>query len=279
MAPSSEKRSLLSRDFSMTQNSDSSSWTSDYHHQDVQFKDVMLNIKYRYLALVTIVCAGTSFIFCIVYSFLFHFDEVTSSHCQVWNVAPSVSASIGSNAPQRYVWTLVMALHTGPKLVLAAMNHSVYTATCHVSPLVARLTSTLSLAELTSLLMVTVVPSVELYSLHIFATGVFLVCSGLHMTLSCYLVRLCSSSSLFKMGQNHYLLRKSLHYKQVLLMTHLSSIAISLYFYWRHNAYCEPGIYSVFSLCEYVVILSNMAYHATSYYDFYHVNINLSSLL
>ena len=70
------------------------------------------------------------------------------------------------------------------------------------------------------------------------------------------------SSSLFKMGQNHYLLRKSLHYKQVselkcekrhfkfalilqvLLMTHLSSIAISLYFYWRHNAYCEPGIYS-----------------------------------
>ena len=69
------------------------------------------------------------------------------------------------------------------------MNHSVYTATCHVSPHVARLTSTLSLAELTSLLMVTVVPSVELYSLHIFATGVFLVCSGLHMTLSCYLVR------------------------------------------------------------------------------------------
>ena len=27
-------------------------------------------------------------------------------------------------------------------------------------------------------------------------------------------------------------------------MTHLLSIVISLYFYWRHNAYCEPGIYS-----------------------------------
>ena len=79
-------------------------------------------------------------------------------------------------------------------------------------------------------------------------------------------------------------------------MTHLLSIVISLYFYWRHNAYCEPGIYSgeetsnkiiiiflnilpVFSLCEYIVILSNMAYHATSYYDFYHVNINLANLL
>jgi len=37
--------------------------------------------------------------------------------------------------------------------------------------------------------------------------------------------------------------------------------------------------FSVFSLCEYIVILSNMAYHATSYYDFYHVNINLANLL
>ena len=82
---------------------------------------------------------------------------------------------------------------------------------------------------------------------------------------------------------------------QVLLLTHYLSIVISLYFYWRHNAYCEPGIYSggssepllalmtftllVFSLCEYIVILSNMAYHATSYFDFYHVNINLANLL
>jgi len=274
MAPSSEKRSFLSRDFGDISDSNWSMIMENERHANV-----MLNIRYRYLALLTIICAGASFIFCIVYSFIFHFDEVTSTHCNVWNVAPSISSSIGSNAPQRYVWTLVMALHTGPKLILAAMNHSVYTATSQVPPHVARLTSALSLAELTSLLMVTVVPSVELYNLHIMATGVFLVCSALHMTLSCYLVRLFSSTSLSKMGQNHFLLRKSLHYKKVLLMTHLSSIAISLYFYWRHNAYCEPGIYSVFALCEYVVILSNMAYHATSYYDFYHVNINLSSLL
>ena len=54
---------------------------------------------------------------------------------------------------------------------------------------VARLTSLLALCELASLLLVTVVPSVELYSLHILATGAFLVTSGLHMALSCHLVR------------------------------------------------------------------------------------------
>jgi len=276
MAPSSEKRVFLGQDFPVSNNYNS--WS----HESDCVKNVVLNIKYRYLALATILCAGASFIFCIVYSFLFHFDEVTSTHCNVYNVAPSISSSIGGAAPQRYVWTMVMALHTGPKLLLARMNHSVYTSDAaprtHMLRL-ARLTSTLSLAELTSLLTVTLVPSYELYDLHILATGVFLVCSSLHMTLSCYLIRLNSNSSLFKMGQNHYLQRKSLHYKQVLLMTHLSSIAISMYFFWRHNVYCEPGIYSVFSLCEYIVILSNMAYHATSYYDFYHVNINLSSLV
>ena len=225
-----------------------------------------------------------------------------------------------------------MALHTGPKLLLCAMYHRVNTSREQFQKL-ASLTSFLSLLELVSLLMVSVVPSIELYNLHIIATGVFLVSSALHMTLSFYLSmsdrlddqplvkqkNICrnnAQSSLFKMGSNHFQLRKSLHYKQVgqvlfkdwtihicvqvLLMTHLLSIVISLYFYWRHNAYCEPGIYSgeetlnriiflnflniskyfsVFSLCEYIVILSNMAYHATSYYDFYHVNINLANLL
>ena len=81
-----------------------------------------------------------------------------------------------------------MALHTGPKLLLCAMYHRVNTSRDQFNKL-ASLTSCLSLLELVSLLMVSVVPSIELYNLHIFATGVFLVCSGLHMSLSCHLAR------------------------------------------------------------------------------------------
>merc|ERR1719336_2294160 len=148
----------------------------------------MLNIKYRNLALATLTCARASFLFCILYSFIFHFEEVTSTHCNVWNGAPSVSSSIGSNAPQRYVWSLVMALHTGPKLLLCAMYHRVNTSR-EEHRLLATFTSFLSFLELISLLMVSVVPSIELYNLHIFATGVFLVSSGLHMSLSRHLAR------------------------------------------------------------------------------------------
>ena len=79
-----------------------------------------------------------------------------------------------------------MALHTGPKLLLCAMYHRVNASREQFKNL-ASLTSFLSLLELVSLLMVSVVPSIELYNLHIIATGVFLVSSALHMSLSFYL--------------------------------------------------------------------------------------------
>ena len=69
-------------------------------------------------------------------------------------------------------------------------------------------------------------------------------------------------------------------------------MAAALYCYWRHNTRCEPGVcsldistnistylgmYSVFSVFEYTVVLSNMAYHFTSYFDFYYVNIQIGT--
>ena len=35
----------------------------------------------------------------------------------------------------------------------------------------------------------------------------------------------------------------------------------TLYFYYRHNIYCEPYMYSYFCVCEYAVIIFNMLYH------------------
>ena len=78
-------------------------------------------------------------------------------------------------------------------------------------------------------------------------------------------------------GLGSQLERAALHYKKILLIINFSCILASLYCYWRHNTYCEPGMYSTFSMFEYTVVLTNMAFHATSYYDFYNVNLSLNS--
>ena len=92
MDPSSDKRSyiLATHRHPALSDPDHCTWTAETEG-DSQRGSVMLNIKYRYLALATILVSAVSFVFCIVYSFIFHFDEVTSSHCNVWNLAPSVS--------------------------------------------------------------------------------------------------------------------------------------------------------------------------------------------
>lgn len=42
----------------------------------------------------------------------------------------------------------------------------------------------------------------------------------------------------------------------------------AVYTFFRHEWYCETGVYSIFALCEYLVVFSNIAFHYTAKYDF-----------
>lgn len=44
---------------------------------------------------------------------------------QVYNILPSISAITGVS-PQRYLWRVSIALHIGPRLVIASVYHSYY---------------------------------------------------------------------------------------------------------------------------------------------------------
>lgn len=55
--------------------------------------------------------------------------------------------------------------------------------------------------------------------------------------------------------------------KQRIATVNFVAIVAALYLYDRHNRYCEPGVYSMFSLLEYVVIVANIVYHLQAYTD------------
>jgi len=274
MPPSCEERPSL--DWEMgEQFRQQDSW-NDLERSRNSAKDFpkLFTLKFRHIAIFTLSIPCFAFFFCIIYSFLFHLEEVTRTHCQVWNMVPSISSSIGILAPQKYVWKICIALHSAPRLLLCKMYHKhmqkVLSKIARVQRL-ALFTCMLNMAEVFSLLLLSVVPSTEDYSLHTFCFGLFLFFSAVYLAFSFYLFSSCRIST------GSHFDRQSLHYKRVLLVTNFSAILVSMYCYWRHNTYCEPGMYSIFSLFEYTVILSNMAYHFTSYYDFYHINIGIGT--
>uniref|UniRef100_A0A8W8KWQ8 CWH43-like N-terminal domain-containing protein n=1 Tax=Magallana gigas TaxID=29159 RepID=A0A8W8KWQ8_MAGGI len=45
-------------------------------------------------------------------------------------------------------------------------------------------------------------------------------------------------------------------------------VCSEVYMFFRHEWYCETGVYSIFALCEYLVVFSNIAFHYTAKYDF-----------
>ena len=48
-------------------------------------------VRFRHLAVVTVSLPCFAFMFCIIYSWFNHYEWVTRTHCQVWNIAPSIS--------------------------------------------------------------------------------------------------------------------------------------------------------------------------------------------
>lgn len=61
------------------------------------------------------------FIFCVVWSIIHNFESANATHCHVYNVLPSISAAIGNYQPQRFVWQLVIVIHTPGRLLVSYM--------------------------------------------------------------------------------------------------------------------------------------------------------------
>ncbi|XP_042239073.1 post-GPI attachment to proteins factor 2-like isoform X3 [Homarus americanus] len=126
-----------------------------------------------------------------------------------------------------------------------------------------KVTTLLNVVENVALLSLSFVSSKENYDVHKVSFILFMVCSELYMVLTCLLLK--DNARRFTTPLERLAFVK----KKQLMTANLASFVIALYFFYRHNKYCEPGMYSVFAFMEYIVVLTNMAFHMTAYYDFH----------
>ncbi|KAK1874597.1 Post-GPI attachment to proteins factor 2 [Dissostichus eleginoides] len=172
------------------------------------------------------------------------------------NYLPSISSAI-SGVPERYIWRSCIGLHSAPRFLVSAAYFSFYRGRFSSRPpelLLSVLNLICSLTENTGLLLLTYVSSTETYNVHKYGFIVFVGSSLLHMLITC---------RLWTVIRRHYV-----HPELRLFLFHVGCFLSAAYFFRRHNQSCESGVYTLFSLSEYLLVFSNMAFHMTAFWDF-----------
>lgn len=67
-------------------------------------------------------------------------------------------------------------------------------------------------------------------------------------------------------------------FKMKIFCTNTFAWIFALFFYVRHNNYCETGVYSLFAASEYVFVLTNILFHFQAYYDFNQTKLSLCKI-
>ncbi|EEC18127.1 post-GPI attachment to proteins factor 2-like [Ixodes scapularis] len=234
----------------------------------IPMEHVLLRVKVLNLAYLTVALPLFTLVFCFATSMLFQYTAVNTTVCKVYNFCPSVSAITGIS-PQRYVWRTGVALHTGPRLLLASLYPRYYSRRALLveaprRPLFLRLARAnylLHLTEALSLVGVTYVSNRENYPVHEKIFIIFMVSSLLYMVGTCIAANMCQHKNDTEME------KKSRRLKMSLLGLTLAASAGMLYFFYKHRIHCVELAFSWFSLCEYVICVCNMAFHLTLVYD------------
>ncbi|XP_012279855.1 post-GPI attachment to proteins factor 2-like [Orussus abietinus] len=225
---------------------------------------VYLVLPFRKLCIATVLLPLATLLVCFVTAYIFQQDDIHETHCRVYNVLPSISAITGVS-PQRYLWRVSIALHIGPRLMIASVYYSYYRKLLKsvydvpskiLGSKLLNLCYWLNIAEISALCGVTYISNRENYSVHEKIFIVFMFSSLMYMLAAVRLGRLITPNA------------QSLQYKQALFVASIVSTVGLIIFFLKHRLLCHDLAFSWFSLCEYVIACANMGFHVTVILDF-----------
>ncbi|VDD90461.1 unnamed protein product [Enterobius vermicularis] len=174
---------------------------------------------------------------CVSLALILHPAQSTSTHCNVYNWLPSISAAVAAYSPERYVWRFFIGLHAAPRFIVAFAYRNLllnspmreYWTTQGWFPLACNLACSINLAENAFLLLLTSVSSTEDHSLHKISFLGFALCAMAYMYIATTLYHFSGRRRASTVGE------KSYQYKFLMCVASTVSLLSALYFFYRHN--------------------------------------------
>jgi len=238
---------------------------------EVEQRENMLlffNLSIRKLAFVGVSFPLITLLTCLATAYVFQYDDVHETHCQVYNVIPSISAITGVT-PQTYMWRIAVAFHVGPRMVIAQVYYNYFFSQVTKSDkftnssLLINICYWLNLIEISAICGVTYISNRENYPVHEKIFILFMLSSLLYM-----IVMIKTFNMVHQKMNEHQ--RLSYTIKKILFAISIISTFTLILFFIKHRFYCHDLAFTWFALSEYVLAVSNMAFHFTIVLDFPH---------
>ncbi|XP_050346881.1 post-GPI attachment to proteins factor 2-like [Nymphalis io] len=223
----------------------------------------IIKIPIKKLGLFTVSLPLFAFITCVFVTLFKDFDIANNTHCNVPNVFPSISASIGSYEPQRTIWRIAIYGHAPLRFFIIYLRWDYYRKIISQNCIfVVKLAVFLNIIENMSLIGLTHWTSSEYYPFHEACFKTFIGTSIFYMLFTCMML-----TKYRRRATQTELEIYSMKLKWRAFFVNVASFAFAAYFFLRHNRLCEPYVYSMFGFSEYIVVISNIMFHMTTVYD------------
>ncbi|PAA86044.1 hypothetical protein BOX15_Mlig033780g1, partial [Macrostomum lignano] len=230
----------------------------------------------RPLALFASALPAAALLACVCIAVHYRGEGALATHCRNVNRLPSISAAVGQRSLEKRIWSVSIAVSCALRLLVAAAYRQEIAArlsatwrvsdSCGAASLIPGAHFGLGCLELASLLGLSVIASTDNYAVHRNCFITFLLSSFAYMLLHLWVASRIRSK--FIAGTQRVLFTTRCFLAKLLLLSaYCASILLAVYFYARHQAYCEDMMYTYFAVAEYAVVYANILFHFTAYYD------------
>lgn len=208
----------------------------------------MTSISLFILSSFSIHISSLAALLCYGITIIKEYEDATNTHCNVWNILPSFSSTIGNYTPQRYIWRLLVGLSCVMRLFsvwIFAQNLKRFKKRSAIINIL----TLMRVTEFAGLFLLTMFASTEIFEVHAFGFCIFFIFS----TVNIFIVSRLMKHGITGSGEVNS--RASL-YPTIYFFT-FTGCLIS---YILHDYYCWPGVYSVFGLLELLMIFVNIMF-------------------